>query len=486
MPDRPNVMFICSDQHGYRYTGFGGHPYVKTPNMDCLATEGVVFENAYCASPVCTPSRASLMTGVYPSDVNSFCNSTVWDGSCPTWGTRLREAGYCTWSTGKLDLDPTHKTGFKEVDTGHGHATSPDITSLFRRPVCYRIGERPSVSGRPRGERHGDGELANNVKAFLREEAPELDKPWATWVGFSQPHPSFTALKKHFEYYYPNQVELPNVPPGHLEDQHLMFQRLRAFKRVADPIPDERVRRARAGYYGMITELDEYVGRLREVLADIGELENTVFVYTSDHGEMLGEHGLWYKNNLYEDAAHVPLVVAGPGVPEGKTVETPVGHVDLIHTILEWAGAELPDPQRGHSLEPLIDGQPEEAEHPGYAYAESHSEGNCTGSFMIRKGDWKYIHFTWYDDLLFNLAEDPNEFENRIDDPVAADVQEELRELLQGVVDPEAVTKRAFGYQEELLEAMARDRGSEGLFKELRGRLGDGQARALVDKHGND
>ncbi|MFB6135369.1 MAG: sulfatase-like hydrolase/transferase [Halobacteriaceae archaeon] len=482
MPDRPNVVFVCSDQHGYRYTGFGGHPYVETPNLDRLAAEGVVFENAYCASPVCTPSRASLLTGVYPSDVNSFCNSTVWDGSCPTWGTRLREAGYRTWSTGKFDLDPAHEVGFEEVETGHGHATSPDVTSLFRRPLCYRMGERPGVDGRSREERHADAGLADNAEAFLREEAPETDGPWAAWVGFSQPHPPFTALEEHFEHYHPGRVEPPNVPPGHLEDQHLTFQRLRAFKRVADPVPEERVRRARAGYYGAITELDEYVGRLLEALADAGELEDTVFVYTSDHGEMLGEHGLWYKNNLYEDAAHVPLVVAGAGLPEGEAVETPVGHVDLVHTLLEWAGADPPEPQRGHALDPLVEGRRAEAEHPGYAYAESHSEGNCTGSFMIRKGDWKYVHFTWYDDLLFDLAEDPNEFENRIDDPAAADVREELRDLLYEEVDPEAVTRRAFDRQEELLEEMAREEG-KGLFEELRGRLGDGQARALVDRH---
>jgi choline-sulfatase len=481
MPDRPNVVVVCSDQHGYRYTGYGGHPYVETPSVDRLASEGVVFENAYCTSPVCTPSRASLMTGVYPSDANAFCNSTVWDGSHPTWGTRLREAGYRTWSTGKFDLDPVHEIGFEEIDTSHGHASSPDITSLFRRPVCYRMGERPGVDGRPREERHGDADLAANAESFLREEAPDTDEPWAAWVGFTQPHPPFTALEKQYDYYHPGRVEPPNVPPGHREDQHLLFQRLRSFKRLADPIPRERIRRARAGYYGMITELDEYVGRLHEALADAGELEDTVFVYTSDHGEMLGEHGLWYKNNLYEDTVHVPMVVAGPGVPEGETVETPVGHVDLVHTILEWAGAERPDPRRGHSLGPLIEGR--EDDHPGYAYAENHSEGNCTGSFMIRRGDWKYVHVTWYDDLLFNLAEDPNEFENRIDDPEAADVRDELRGLLHEEVDPDAVTKRAFDRQEEVLEEVAETTGADGLYEELRGRLGDGQARALVDRH---
>jgi len=483
-PERPNVVFVCSDQHSHRYTGYGGHPCVETPAMDRLADRGVVFENAYCASPVCTPSRASLLTGVYPSDVDSFCNSTVWDGSHPTWGTRLREAGYRTWATGKLDLDPAHEIGFEEVDTDHGHASSPDVTSLFRRPTCYRMSERPGVDGGARPERHGDADLAANAERFLREEAP-ADRPWAMWVGFSQPHPPFRALETHYGDYHPNRVEPPNVPPGHLEDQHLVVEQLRRFKRLGVPVPDRRIRRARAGYYGMITELDAYVGRIHDALAASGELEDTVFVYTSDHGEMLGEHGLWYKNTLYEDAAHVPMVVAGPGLPGGETVETPVGHVDLVHTLLEWAGADRPEPRRGHSLAPLVGGTGTHgaAEHPGYAYVENHSEGNCTGSFAIRKGDWKYVHVTWYEDMLFDLSGDPNEFENRIDDPDAADVLAELRGHLHDEVDPGAVTRRAFERQERLLADLADDLGPDGLFEELRGRLGDGQARALAEKH---
>lgn len=481
--DRPNIVFVCSDQHSHRYTGFSGHPYVETPNLDRIAADGVTFENAYCSSPVCTPSRASLITGVYPSDVDSFCNSTVWDGSHPTWGTRLREAGYRTWSTGKFDLDPAHDIGFEEEDTSHGHASSPDITSLFRRPTCYRMEERSIVDGEPRSDRDHDARLADNAEQFLREETPHEDGPWAAWVGFSQPHPPFRALEEHYERYDPNRVDPPNVPPGHLEDQHLVMEQLRRFKRLGVPAPEERVRRARAGYYGMISELDEYVGRLYDALAAAGELEDTVFVYTSDHGELLGEHGLWYKNNLYEEAARIPLVVTGPGLPAGESVETPVGHVDLVRTLLEWADAHPPDPQRGKSLDPLVAGGVDETCGPDYVYAENHSEGNCTGSFMIRKGDWKYVHFTGYDDLLFDLAADPNEFENRADDPEATSVLEELRGHLHDEVDPEAVTRRAFERQQAMLDELAERRGKEGLFEVLRGRLGDGQARMLAEKH---
>lgn len=178
---------------------------------------------------------------------------------------------------------------------------------------------------------------------------------------------------------------------------------------------------------------------------------------------------------MYEGASHIPLVISGPNLPKDETIETPVQHVDLVQTFLEWADAEPPDPQRGNSLIPLIEGRGNV--HPGYAYAENHSEGNCTGSFMIRKGDWKYIHVSWYDDLLFNLSEDPNELENRINDPDTADVQEELVELLQNEVNPEIVTQRAFNQQETVLEGLIEDDNEDELYDRLCSRLGKGRPK---------
>ena len=483
-PERPNIVFVCSDQHSYRYTGYAGHDYVETPHLDRIARQGTVFANAYCGSPVCAPGRAGMMTGMYPSDVGSFGNSTIWDGSHPTWGTRLQEAGYYTWATGKMDLNPAFDIGFEEVETSHGHSQNPDITELFRQPVGYRMGERPNVDGRARKERHPDAQRAENTLQFIRARGAAMDRPWATYVGFTAPHPSFVALKTYFEQYYPSQVDMPNVPPGHLEELHLMFQELRRFKRVATPIADERIRRARAGYYGLVTELDEYIGRLWEALEESGQLQNTVFVYTSDHGEMLGEHGLWYKNNLLEEASHVPLIIAGAGLPKGTRVETPVAHVDVVRTILEWAQADAPASLRGHSLQPLLQGR--SGGHPGVAYSESHSEGNCTGSFMVRKGPWKYIHFTWYDDLLFNLEQDPGEKVNRIDDPAARGPREELRALLRAAVDPEAVTRRAFRTQEAMRSDLAARMTREELTATLEGRLGRGQAQVLAVRYARD
>ena len=475
---KPNIVFICSDQHSFKYTGYAGHPLVKTPNLDRIARRGVVFENAYCGSPVCTPGRACMMTGLYPHETSSFCNSTVWDGSRPTWGTRLRQAGYHTEATGKFDLNPDFEIGFEEHATSHGHHKGPDITSLFRSPVAYRTNERPQIDGKPRDTDHKDKARAERCVEFVREKAAGLDKPWCYYVGFTAPHPAFVARREYWDMYPQDRVDMPDVPADYLENQHLMFQEMRHFKRIATPIPEERIRRARAAYYGLVTELDEHIGQVWKALEETGQLENTIFIYTSDHGEALGDHGLWLKNNLLEPAAHVPLVIAGPGAPRGRRVADPVSHVDLVQSLLDWSGAEGGSELRGHSLIPLMNGG--SGSHPGWAYAESHSEGNTTGSFLIRKGPWKYIHFTWYDDLLFNLDEDPGELHDRSQDPAAQDALRELRGILDAQVDTEAVTQAGFQAQEKMLARLAAGNSETGLAKILEGRMGTGLARVLA------
>ncbi len=475
MPDRPNILFICADQHSFRYAGYAGHPMVQTPNLDSLAARGVTMANAYCGSPVCVPGRASMMTGTYAHETSSFCNSTVWDGSQPTWATRMRDTGYRCYATGKLDLNGDFDRGFEETDTKNGHHTNPDITSLFRNPLIYRADERSQVNGSTRTERHYDAELARTAVDFIESTSKSLDRPWAYYVGFSLPHPKFVALEKYYDLYQADQVDMP--PDHDMAELHQVYQGLRYFKQLADPVPEERVRRARVAYYGMITELDEYVGWLMDALQRTGQIDDTVVVYTSDHGETLGAHGLWSKNNMYEDSVHVPMLMAGPGLPSGAVVDTPVGHVDMVATMLEMAGAERPASLRGTSLLPLIDG---DAGGPELVYSECHCSGNLTGTFMVRRGDWKYVHFSWYDGLLFNLTDDPDELVNRYDDPDASGVLEEMQTLLYDQVDPEEVTRGAFDAQARKLDEITEGKSEEELAEVLESRLGSGQARAVA------
>lgn len=478
---RPNILFICSDQHTGWALGSAGDPIVKTPNLDRLAARGVMFQSAYCGNPVCAPGRASLMTGKFASDVQSYCNSTPFECTEPTWGNRMRDAGYHAWATGKFDLWIGKDIGFEQESTTHGHSQDPDITSLFRAPVCFRPKERNNADGTYTDRRPPDEPKAEKAIRFLRERSAGLGKPWVMYVGFSKPHPKFVAALKYRDIYPPAQMPLPEIPDGYLERRHTMFQVLANFKNVATPVPADRVRRARSAYFGLITELDEVIGAVLAELDRTGQTENTLIVYTSDHGEMLGQHGLWLKNVLLEGAVRVPLIMAGPGIPAGKVVGTPVGHVDLVRTMLEIAGAPTGGSLRGHSLLPLMRGQP--GSHPGYAYAESHSEGNCTGSFLVRKGGWKYLYFTGDEPLLFNLKDDPGEFHNLAGKPGAVAVQEELHGILTSLANPDAVTAAAFQKQRRVLQQMLKTRSKQEFYQTIVGRLGKAQASAIATQH---
>jgi choline-sulfatase len=281
--------------------------------------------------------------------------------------------------------------------------------------------------------------------------------------------------------YPPESMPLPDVPMDYLDNRHAIFEQLAGFQRVSTPIAAERVCRARAAYFGMITELDRMVGNVIDELEKTGQMDRTLIVYTSDHGEMLGENGLWFKNVLLENAARVPLIMAGAGLPRGKTVDTPVMHVDMVATMLELAGLRHDPKLRGRSLTNLANGRTDS--HPGVAYSESHSEGNCTGSFMIRKANWKYIYATGYEPILFNLLRDPRELQNLAGLQETATIRQELHaELLRLIPNPDAVTDKAFATQQSLLDKMLNSHTRQEFYDELRSRLGSGQARILANQ----
>jgi choline-sulfatase len=479
---RPNILFICSDNFNPNVVGCAGHPIVKTPNIDRLAAEGTYFTNCYCGSPVCAPSRAGLITGMFPSDVESFCNATPFQGPAPTWGQRLRQAGYYCKATGKMDLTARTDLGFEQVLTTHGHEAHPDVTALFRRPLCYRVDERPDIDGRILEGEHTDVPVMRTALGFLRDNAPKRPEPWALYVGYVGPLPGFHAERRYYEMYSPANVDLPHIPPGYLETLPEPWQATRSFKRIATPIPERRIRRARAAYYGNVTAVDERIGQLLDQLDRSGLRENTVVVYTADHGRSLGEHGLWYHNEPTDNSSRVTLIVAGPGILAGRRIHTPVMHADLYPTLLELAGATVPSGLRGHSLLPMCRGQA--GDHPGFAYGECHAEGTCTGSFVIRKGSWKYIHYTYYDSLLFNMEQDPMEMRNVVGTPEGRQVSRELRQILLSLVDPTERTERAFARQEQILRDLCARLTFEELLKfGFERRLGKGQAVTLLKKH---
>lgn len=444
--------------------------------MDHIAGRGALFERAYSLNPVCVPARAGMMTGMFGSDCDSFCNSTVWNGGYPTWGTLLQSVGYACYSVGKFDLNDAFDIGFdSEGDNLNGHSRNPDITSLFRSPSCYRMDIRPMIDGASR-----DGRLEGRV---LRDAFDQLDKavsqenPWALYVGFVRPHPAYTGWKPLYEEYMKKDLPIPEVSQEELDQLHPVYEQLRGFQRLATPVARERIQRARAAYFASVTELDEDVGRIHNHLEQAGLLENTLFIYTSDHGESLGEHGQWMKSHLMDEAIRVPLLISGPGVRAGVRIRDAVSHADLAATLLDYAGA-LSTPLRGQSLCDLL---AQGVHPPPFAFAECHNAGNCTGSFMVQKGAWKYVEFAYYPEgLLYNLDHDPHEKHNRWDDPSCMGVRSEMRALLRTVIDPEACTDKAFQFQAGKLREITRGKSREEIADLLAGRLGQGQARVLA------
>lgn len=473
----PNILFIMSDQHAARVCGYAGHTHVRTPHLDRLAAGGTVFHNAYCNSPSCAPSRASFFTGMYPSDCNAFCNSTPWAGGHAIWGSLLGEAGYDCLATGKFDLHPKLPIGFRGENLKNGHTNNPDLTSMFRMPGIYRWNERMAVRGAGTAE-FREQALTRDALAFLGGEEARGDKPWVFYLGYSRPHPPYKAFEKFFREALEAGVDLPEVPDQALRDMHPVYEHLRHFKRSATPVDPENIRAARAAYYASVRELDDDIGRVIEALEASGRLKDTIVVYTSDHGESLGENGNWHKGSLYDAVMRVPLIFSGPGIPAGKVVDRPVSLVDVTATLFDLTGTKPPEGLRGVSLRSLWDTG---GGGPDAVYAENHTEGNLTGNFMVREGDWKLILFAHYDEgCLFNLKEDPKEHSNRFDDPDCAEIRDQLRRKLEAMFDMEAINDRAFAAQRGRREEFLGSLSEAQLADALTSRLGTGQARVLA------
>ncbi|MDE2954130.1 MAG: sulfatase-like hydrolase/transferase, partial [Gemmatimonadota bacterium] len=275
------------------------------------------------------------------------------------------------------------------------------------------------------------------------------EQPWCINVGFIAPHFPLVVPRRFWDMYPRDQIDMPDIPEGHLENMHPVYKRLRLMFGMTD-FPEELVRRGRAGYYGLITYLDEKIGRLTDALEETGQLENTIIVHTSDHGEMNGEHGMWRKSNMYEASSRVPLQIVWPGhISGGLRVAQNVSLVDLVATILEAAGASMDiAPLDGDSLLPLING--ETVAWKDEAFCEYLAHGVIHPVGMLKKGDYK-LNMSPGDPLeLFNIAEDPNEFNDLSESAQHREIRDALHErLLEIWGDPEEIERQVLKSQRE-------------------------------------
>ena len=432
--ERPNILLIISDEHNASVTGCYENRIVRTPNLDALAAGGVTFSSAYCNSPLCVPSRLSLTSGKYIHRVGAWSNNSWLPGDdTPSIARVLSRAGYEPLLCGKMHYDATRRYGFRLVEQ---IGNSSFKTGTGRRRKADDLEPQPGLSGRFRQFHPGsdsgilshDRRVTAGVSKFLNARK-KSDKPFFLIAGYLAPHFPLIVAQKYWDM-YKGKVPMPKIPPGHLESQVRNWKHLRTGFNMED-VPDDIVRKGRELYYGLTTWFDKQVGTILDVMKRRGLADNTVVIYTTDHGENIGEHGLWWKNCMYEHAARVPLIINWPKRWKGGQRRTGAcSLVDLVQTVAELAGGRTPGDWDGESLCAWMDDAG--TKWKDRAVSQYYAHNICSGYAMLRSGKYKYIYHTKPDGRhdvereLYDLAADPGEFTN-----LAA--RAEHRQLIEGM-----------------------------------------------------
>ena len=452
-PVRPNILFIESDQHNPAVMGCSGDTVIRTPNLDALAARGVVFDNSYCASPICVPSRASMLTGRHPYRNRVWTNSQILSSGIPTFAHAFGAAGYRPVQIGRMHFNgPDQLHGFTERfigDHSPNHLGSDEVDhgGLKGTQGPNRISLKLSGHGLNAYQVHDEKVTARTVE-FLDDHANSNanDAPFCLSVGFMLPHQPFVATKEDFDSYR-GKVPPPKNPMAFKDETHPYLKWWKSHAGLED-VTDEEVERCRTAYYGLVTRLDALLGDIFGALERHGLLDDTLIIYTADHGEQIGEKGLWWKQTFYEDAVKVPAIVSWPArLPQGVHIDRVTSQLDLNATMLDAAGAPALPSSVGRSLLPLIS-DPAFAGWHDIAFSEyctepgdpAHSDGDrIWQNRMVREGDWKLIYYRGMPSQLFNLADDPDEMNDLIDAPEHAGVAQRLTGLVLDDWDPEWV-----------------------------------------------
>jgi iduronate 2-sulfatase len=422
---RPNVLFIISDDLNNRI-GCYGDPQVQTPHIDALAKRGVRFEHAYCQFPLCGPSRNSMLCGLYPNSTGILANSQIFRDTIPQHHSLpqdFRLEGYFASRVGKL----YHYNVPKSIGT-NGH-DDPGSWELELNPAgCDRLLEEPDIysltpgsfggtmswyaSPRPDAE-HTDGLLAEDAQWILERCAKRKDRPFFLALGFYRPHTPYVAPQPYFEKYALDQMPLVT---GVKQDQaDIPPAALSSYRKFQEKLTDQLEREAIQAYYASITFMDQQVGTVLKSLDELGLAENTIVVFTSDHGYHLGEHGLWQKMSLFEGSVRVPLIIAVPGIAGGQVVNAPVGLIDLYPTLTGLCKVKAPESIQGQSLIPML----LDSSFKGRGFAISqvrHSANKPDGVFGYSIRTEQYRYTEWNDSEkgreLYDHLTDPQELVN--------------------------------------------------------------------------
>ena len=447
----PNILLLMTDQQRWDAMGCSDD-WVRTPNLDRIASEGVQFTNCVTTSPVCIPTRLSLATGLYPH------NTGVWNNmghtmlaETPTWMQSVRDTGYRTSLFGKTHLHPhggdlrkreglMNAYGLDDVNEIGGPRASAStlshMTAMWEEKgvwEAYRADYRERFSTKPYLVRPSTLALEDYADVYVGQQAKrylqnyDRQEPWCCWVSFGGPHEPWDTPEPYASMYDPETMP-PAVPRPAIEERprgHLD----RVLQRMNPKFESGEIGRLRANYAGNVTLIDDQIGEILDAIAARGELDNTVIVHTSDHGEMNGDYGLIYKSNFLNGAVRIPLLVRTPdNTHAGRLCDSPVEWIDIGPTLVELVGGELEHRQFGKSLCPVLT-QPE-SEHRDFAISE------IDGEIMLLNREWKAALNTDGEVyLLFDVQNDPNETNNLAGQPEVSDIETALRlQILERLV----------------------------------------------------
>jgi choline-sulfatase len=454
---RPNILIIQVDQMAPQALPVYGHPLVKAPNIEALADRGVVFENAYCNFPLCVPSRYSMLTGRHTSAIGAWDNAIELPSELPTMAHYMDNLGYDTTLCGKMHfIGPDQLHGFKERLTTDIYPSNFVWTPDWPNEPEYRptgISLLPVVQS---GQcvRSLQIDYDDEVEHFGLQKIYDLaryaqDDPFFLVISFTHPHSPFITTGHYWDQYRHDDIDMPAVSaiPVDELDEHSRWLYYGHGTNL-HTVTDEHLRTARHAYYGMCTYIDDKVGRIIDAMQATGLADDTIVIFISDHGEMLGERGMWYKQTFFEWSVRVPMIISQPGTYSPGRVSENVSLIDLLPTLLDVATdgnpTETVDPMDGNSLTGLLGGG---SDWDDEVISEYTGEGVKAPCRMIRRGKYKFMYTHGFPDMLYNLDDDPLELENLIDHPEMAEIAGELRRVVLDGWEPDDINDRCLESQ---------------------------------------
>lgn len=463
MAKQPNILYLMMDQLAPQVLAPWGGKVCHTPNIERLADNGVVFENAYCNYPICAPARFSLMSGRLPSRIGAYDNATEFPSEVPTFAHYLRDIGYHTCLSGKMHFvgaDQLH--GFEDRVTTDVYPSGFTWTSDWSLSTetwfpWYHSMRGILDAGPFRRSVNTDYDQAVAVEAarWLHDHADTAgNRPFFLAASFISPHDPYLAPQAYWDRYQGVEIDDPIVSDLAMHERDAHSQRLYyTTGRHMDEVTPSDVRRMRRAYYAVMTWVDDRVGEILSALEAIGERDNTIIVLAADHGDMLGERGLFYKMCFYEFSTRIPMIVHAPERFRARRVKQNVSLIDLMPTFLEWGGngksPELLAAIDGHSLNNVLEG--DVSNWPDVAYGEYNAEGTQWPLLMVRRGAYKYVYGEEDAPQLYNLETDPNELTNLAGTAAEAETETALRDEVFNTWDPPTLRSQVLDSQRRRL-----------------------------------